>query len=63
LEEDQLFEEFLDYITSQELNHKPGDVRYAQTRQYALFELEEQFADWHQRMIIFVENMHHWPGM
>lgn len=60
LEEDQLFEEFLDYVTSQELSHTPsGDVRYAQTRQHTLFKLEEHIADWHQRMITFVGNMLH----
>jgi hypothetical protein len=40
LEENQLFEEFLDHITSQELSHTSGDVRYAQTRQRALLELK-----------------------
>jgi hypothetical protein len=32
LEEDQPFEDFLKYITTQELTHTEGAVRYAQTR-------------------------------
>ena len=36
LEEDQTFEEFLEYITTQELTCTEGDVRYAQTRQRAI---------------------------
>lgn len=33
LEESQSFEEFINYVTSQQLANSPGEVRYAQTRE------------------------------